>query len=234
MNINYYLFYFSFFLIFFQSKNIKIEIFNSFYKKKTEKMTTKSHFDVPEGTTTIYSVSWDEWGVNRCEIESLTIPDSVKNIFISAFKNFKSLKNLVLPESITYIDDYAFEGCSSLVSINIPCSVTGIGNGAFYGCASLLNIKIPDTVNRIGVCAFYGCSSLNQCYIGTSNINDNLFTECVSLMTVIISYEVTRIGFNAFSYCINLKKIIIPRSVKTIERNAFEGCRSLKNIRYVY
>ena len=80
------------------------------------------------------------------DLESITIPNSVKKIGAAAFMNCSSLKSLTIPGSVTEISVSAFMGCSSLKSITIPCSVTEIGGNALWGCSSLETVVIPDTL----------------------------------------------------------------------------------------
>ena len=86
-------------------------------------VSADGHFNIPEGTTTIVSRpsweevgedSWEEWGVDK-----------------------KSVKTVTIPDSVTTIGNDAFRDCTSLASITIPDSVTAIGKGAFIWCSSL-------------------------------------------------------------------------------------------------
>ena len=79
------------------------------------------HFAIPEGTASITQAnpgtgeghdSWREWGVDKEEVTSVTIPTSMISI-----------------------GEFAFGGCSALASVTIPMSVTSIGHNAFGGCS---------------------------------------------------------------------------------------------------
>ena len=68
---------------------------------------------------------------------SYTIPDGVKIIGNSAFRNCDNLKNIILPDTVTIIEKSAFENCFHLKNITIPSSVTTIEERAFSCCYGL-------------------------------------------------------------------------------------------------
>ena len=71
-------------------------------------------------------------------IKYLQIPQGVKQIGDSAFKNSKNLVAVSIPEnSVNELCLRAFMNCRKLQFINIPSSITKIGNGVFTGCKKL-------------------------------------------------------------------------------------------------
>ena len=84
------------------------------------------------------------WAFAGCTgLTSVTIPNSVTCIRISAFSGCSGLTSVTIPNSVTRIGDYAFYGCSGLTSVTIPNSVTSIGKWAFAGCRNLKEIFVP-------------------------------------------------------------------------------------------
>ena len=79
---------------------------------------------------------------------------------------------------------------------------------------------------------FSNCSSLTSVIIGNSvtSIEEETFSNCSSLASVIIGNSVTSIGKYAFYKCTSLTSIEIPNSVKSIGYGAFSLCFSLTNI----
>ena len=101
-------------------------------------------------------------------VESIDIPDHIKEIGSNAFDGCTNLTSVTISNSVIDISDYAFPYCVSLKSIAIPDAVINIGNYAFYCCESLIDITIPDSVVSIGYGAFGYCSGLNDIkYTGT-------------------------------------------------------------------
>ena len=78
------------------------------------------------------------------------------------FNVCSSLTSVTIPESVTSIGISAFSGCESLTSITIPKSVTTIGYHAFSDCSGLTSVTIPESVTSIGELAFYSCSNLTS------------------------------------------------------------------------
>ena len=118
----------------------------------------------------VIAIGWG--GFSGCtELNSITIPNSVKSIGGSAFEDCSSLISITIPDSVTSINSSTFEDCSSLTSIIIPNGVITIGGEAFSGCSSLTNITIPNSVISIGEGAFNKCTSLKELRIEDGDTN---------------------------------------------------------------
>ena len=61
------------------------------------------------------------------------------------------LTSITIPDSVTSIGVSAFYDCTGLTSVTIPDSVTSIGTDAFHNCTSLTSITIPNSVTSIGI-----------------------------------------------------------------------------------
>ena len=123
----------------------------------------------------------------------IAIPDTIKTIGESAFKNCAWLQRVVFigQSTLTTIPRYAFGYNGFLESINIPATVTKIDHCAFYNCQKLNNVVLPSVLQYIG---------------------DFAFSQCNSLRTITIPSSVTHIGYGAFSPCDRLEKVIFQDS----------------------
>ena len=163
------------------------------------------HYIIPDGATEIHS------GFRKNKyVRSISIPDSVTEIYDRAFEGCKNLRDVRLPSGTKTLPDVLFANCTALESIRVPEGVKVIMNAAFTGCENLRDIVLPDSLEMIKDDAFKGCSSLTAI-----RIPDN----------------VRLIGKRAFSYCTSLREVDISDNLMTIETEAFMDCTSLEEFR---
>lgn len=165
-------------------------------------------------------------------LNSIVLPNSVKQIGSDSFSGCSGMTSVVIPQNLTSINERVFYGCSSLTSVTIPNSVISIGEKAFANCSSLTSVTIPNSVIGIGEKAFYDCSNLTSVTIPNSvtSIGRDIFQNCFSLISVTIPNSVTRIEGGAFYGCSCLTNITIPNSVNYIGEYAFLGCTGLTSL----
>ena len=152
-------------------------------------------------------------------------------------------QNTIIPNSVTSIGERAFYGCSGLTNIEIPNSVTSIGEYAFYGCSGLKEVHVSDLVAWCNIDR--GNAIFNyyyDLYIGDvlaseitipdeiTEIKQNTFYACKSLVSVVIPNSVASIGDYAFGYCFGLTSVVIPNNVTSIGSFAFSGCSGLTSV----
>ena len=120
-------------------------------------------------------------------VYTISIPDSVKSIGVSAFDNCLSLSSVEFGQNslLAEIGSHAFRGCVKLFEFNITSGVTSIGDDAFWGCATLSNFNITDNQQ------FY--------FDGSLLITNNTIIFVVSTASSInIPSEITGYSQNAF------------------------------------
>ena len=87
-------------------------------------------------------------------------------------------------------------------------------------------LKFQNSVTEIGEDTFKWCTSLISVTIPNSvtSIGESAFWGCSSLKSITIPNSVTSIGHYAFDRCSSLTSITIPNSVTWIGASAFWGC----------
>ncbi len=178
------------------------------------------------------------------EIPSVILVDSIEykvvEIGEETFSGCENLESVTIPNTIKSIGSNAFSGCSKLSSITMGNSVVSIGNNAFDGCSELSSITISESVTRVGSGVFSGCDKLdynvfdNGCYVGNDeNPYMVLFMpKKQDITSCAVHNKCKIISGSAFSSCSNLATVTIPESVATIGNGAFNGCNSLTNAEF--
>lgn len=176
---------------------------------------------------------------NCTSLQSITIPDGVKNINNSAFSGCTALETVNLPKSLKTIYSSAFSGCTSLKTVNFNKDTSGvtIQQKAFLDCSSLESfdfIKVGSLSGHGNI--FQNCTSLKSVTIGenvTQAGGTSLFDGCSGLKTVEFKPSNTSatalatLGSCAFRNCSSLEKVIIGENVSKIGSSAFENCTAL-------
>lgn len=105
-------------------------------------------------------------------------------------KNFRKIKNITkitIPNTVNEIPIEAFREKTELVSITIPDSVTSIGMNAFRECNNLTEVFLPGSITNIGSSAFCDISKNAVIYCETQEIADLLTSlVCNTSQTTII------------------------------------------------
>ena len=163
---------------------------------------------------------------NCQNLESITLPNSLKTINDEAFANCHALAKINLG-NVTSIGNQAFNACFKLHSLELK-KVKTIGENAFDMCRELKSIELGE-VTSIGKQAFADCQALEKIDLkNVQIINDRTFIDCKNLKSIELK-NVTSIGMQAFGKCHALKKIDL-QNVKTIGKGAFLFCKALDKI----
>ena len=170
--------------------------------------------------------------MNCSSLKTAVLPDNMKDIPNSLFRDCKSLTSVQFPNNVKTIGDQTFYGCTALTTMDIPEGITTIGKNAFSGCKNLASVKIPNTVDEIGNSAFGGCASLTSIALpdGLTVIRDGVFAACTGLTSIEIPSSVTMIGSEAFAGCIGFTEFEIPSQINSFGRAVFSGCTGLTSI----
>lgn len=171
----------------------------------------------------------------NCEsLKSISIPNSVTAMGVSAFENCIKLSSVKLSSNVKTIPEDCFRNCKSLESLTIPSGVVNIGKNAFWVSddykSSLTSVKFPSTLTSIGAYAFYNTSiskvALNK---GLKTIGEGAF-EKTKISSLTVPSTVTGIGKFAFSCCSNLLSVSLPSGINSISQECFSNCKKLSDI----
>lgn len=154
----------------------------------------------------------------------------------NAFENCKMLESIVLPDKLREIKKHAFYNAERLHSVSVPNSIELTGGGAFVGCN--LSYNIFDDVYYLGnkenpYVLLLSCEK-NEYFDfvvpeGTKIIGKSAF-EKQYVQKITFPKSLYNIDNYAFTYCPVLEEIIIPINVEIMGKNVFDPTAKLKNI----
>ena len=149
-----------------------------------------------------------------------------RRIAMAVFLLYLSLFGLAAGGNALTQGDYSYSINQDGTSVTIT---------KYTGTAS--DVNIPDTIDgkgvtQIGDNAFFYCSSILRVVIpnGVTSIGYRSFLGCTSLQSANIPDGVVSIGGSAFGSCENLTEVAIPKATTSIGDRAFTGCIRLLNI----
>ncbi len=205
----------------------------------------------------VTSICWAAF--SGCDqLETVSIPDTVRVIEGVAFYGCSSLTSIIIPEGVVEIDSQAFY-YSGLVSLTLPDSLTNIASDILLEVSTLTEIRCPQYSDAWYWCSDHGFGSQliangttqapssgtfgNQLtwqftdrtltISGSGSMclyDDNKPWSAQRIKYVTIENGVTDIGAYAFSNCGNLETISIPNTVVSIGSYAFYMCESLSTV----
>ena len=186
----------------------------------------------------IYFLDLKEVDIEKCEINNINysasfIPD---NTFNSKFGfNGWHLKQIVLPESLRRIGNSAFRNCSTLDHIIIPELCDSIGEGAFLGCISLKSAEFKSEIRRLSPFLFCNCSELESISISPNleEIGAVAFSRCFKLkLSPAFFLNLKRIEGGAFEFCHALKSDLHFLKLEFLGQGAFYDCNNLTSVNF--
>ena len=212
-----------------------------------------------EGIDVVYGKGITKIGslFTKSTVKSVEIPEGVKMIGDSAFKDCEKLERIELPESMEQVEQYAFEGCRGVSHLKIksPNCIYDQSFGSFPGLGekadnltvefgekvteiprlirmggNVKHVKFDGEVEKIGNSVFDGWSNIEEIEIPESvkEIGDWAFVGCVKLSNITLGSNITTVGYGAFYGLTNLTTVTLPSKLKDIAGNAFANCKNLK------
>lgn len=169
---------------------------------------------------------------DNTNVVSVKLPDTIKEIGVSAFEGCTALTTVNIPAKLTVIAKNTFKG-SGLTELTSVKEITKIGASAFEGCTALTAVKFDNNSKlvEIGEKAFAG-SAITSFTISknVTKIGASAFENCASLAEVKSDVAIfTEIGDNAFANTA-IATISIPKTVTKIGNNVFANCQKLLSV----
>lgn len=145
---------------------------------------------------------------NIIDEKVITVPEFIdgaeaQEIGPLCFMGNKEVETIILPESVKQIDEWAFANCPNLKTVIAP-GVEICGRYAFYQCENLVNVEMPNvTVANTGM--FKNCTLLETAKLGTlTEIDNHAFYGCENLKLVKTTSDNISFAVNTFKDCNNL------------------------------
>lgn len=186
------------------------------------------HNILPESLTSIPPETFRDCS----DLESISVPGTVKKIGREAFKYCKGLKAVYLSDGLDEIGEECFYLTDALESINIPESVDSIGRDAFFGSKCSAEIELPE--KHIKNKGFYGISDNNNCFVENGILTRTAYSRSgeftITEGVIVIEENALRgVPFN------NGNIVNLPNTVRVIKHSEYGYRHGFKmNIPYGY
>ena len=183
---------------------------------------------IPETVTSI-GVS----AFSKCKLTDVSLPSKLTQIGAGAFSNCSELKSITIPQGVTNLKNDMFSECTSLKSVKLPSNLRIIEEYAFENCAELESIDIPKCVQSIGKYAFSICRKLEKIKIpdGVKELPEGVFSNCSGLKDMAIPSSVKKLGSYAFYDCRSIESLVLPEGITELPYSVFKDCNILKSIK---
>ena len=99
-------------------------------------------FTVPDGVEVIANNAFDR----ARSLVGITLPNTLKQVQTSAFRECNALQQMVYPRGVTSIAGSAMDNCNSMTSVTLPSTLKYLGSNVFYRCTNLVNIYVKAVI----------------------------------------------------------------------------------------
>ena len=192
---------------------------------------------IPTGVTEIKKRTFS----NCSSLANVTIKGEVTSIGESAFLN-NAFTAIQLPETLKTIGSSAFKNCGKLEKITLPNNTANIGNAAFLNCSALHLVSMPDSVASVGQNVFFYNDDITvEIRKNSGTVADKLIAQ-QGIHHVILDENISTIGKNVFDSCYELSTVTygnetvksgeykLSKFIKTIGSEAFKDNPLLRNL----
>lgn len=199
-------------------------------------------YDLPSTTasTTLYAIYLTPTSYTTTS-QYVVVPKNVSAISGSSSKNIfgsssdSTLKYITLHRNTTTSGSYALYGCKTLTGISHSDGVVALGDYAMAGCVELVKYRFAPYTQSVGNNAFASDTKLGSVTnfenTKVSQVAQNVFSQCSSLISISLPNTITAIGDRAFEGCSKLTSMDLSKTkTTTIGTSAFASCGNLGTI----
>lgn len=163
------------------------------------------------------------------QLKNVRLSENIKEIKDSTFMGCSQLETLSIPKSVKSIEVWAFRW-AGLKTIDIPDSVESIGDEAFKQCDKLEKVTIGNSICYIADAAFSDCK-IDKIILGDNvkRIQKKAFENNNNLKEITIPQSVTEVQYEAFKNCSSLEKVNIPDTLEKIGAYTFQETKWYAN-----
>ena len=184
-----------------------------------------SSLDLPQGAIGIGTRALAEFW----DLETVTIPDTVKRIGREAFLECTFLDDVAIPDSVVTVAHGAFENCSYMQTLSVGIGVRMIADRAFARCASLQSVALADGLESVGACAFSNDWRMLSVSLphSVTNIGDGAFARCGRVTGVSVPANVMTLAEMFPAAYTNIESVAVAAGETDIMDSMFKGCSAL-------
>lgn len=179
-------------------------------------------------------LSVGKYAFQNCNNTQFSNLENIISFGEGSFQNCSTLTSIEFPDGV-FLDHNAFEGCG-LQSITFKGDfTTSVYGCCFLNCNNLTSVTFETQFSYLPMSMFGKCKGLQtidltNCMSYRVSDHDPYygghFSECSSLITVILSPHVNRLERGMFGYGA-IQRITIPDNVTEIGQSCFYACRNL-------
>lgn len=159
----------------------------------------------------------------------------------NAFQKCQYITEITIPASVEFVGSYAFDS-SGLKTLTVNNKMTEIPQN-FCNSTKLTKITFahPELIEVIGKNSFsntplaapiFNSWSDVSAYKPLVRVEDNAFSGCTSMKSVVVADNIYYLGKNAFKGCTGIESVVFGKILNGCDQNCFNGCTSLKSIKF--
>ena len=142
----------------FYGKDARVEVY----------VTGRSGTDTGAVTSKLNVTTFKDTSTNTAAVDTartVVVGEGVTELCDQCFSGYKQLESVTLPSTMKRLNSSAFSSCSKLTTINLPTGLEEIGDSCFSANTALTKVTIPATIRKIGKDAFTGSGDGKEIYI---------------------------------------------------------------------